>query len=147
MLNVNLVTFTPKDTKAAGKGLATGATPGLATLNTPTLWLFLIGLLFAIVFTVLKLKGGMLLTIVITAIIGIPMGLTSMSNSVSISDTFAQLPQTFGVIFSADASRRCSPTYPTAARAGHDLRVLDVRHVRHARHVHRHRPPHRHLLR
>ena len=26
----------PKDTKAAGKGLATGATPGLATLNTPT---------------------------------------------------------------------------------------------------------------
>ena len=75
MLNVNLVTFTPKDTKAAGKGLATGATPGLATLNTPTLWLFLIGLLFAIVFTVLKLKGGMLLTIVITAIIGIPMGL------------------------------------------------------------------------
>ena len=73
MLNVNLVTFTPKDTKAAGKGLATGATPGLATLNTPTLWLFLIGLLFAIVFTVLKLKGGMLLTIVITAIIGIPM--------------------------------------------------------------------------
>ena len=34
MLNVNLVTFTPKDTKAAGKGLATGATPGLATLNT-----------------------------------------------------------------------------------------------------------------
>ena len=53
-------------------------------------------------FTVLKLKGGMLLTIVITAIIGIPMGLTSMSNSVSISDTFAQLPQTFGVIFSAD---------------------------------------------
>ena len=102
MLNVNLVTFTPKDTKAAGKGLATGATPGLATLNTPTLWLFLIGLLFAIVFTVLKLKGGMLLTIVITAIIGIPMGLTSMSNSVSISDTFAQLPQTFGVIFTKD---------------------------------------------
>ena len=43
--NTATVTFTPKDTKAAGKGLATGATPGLATLNTPTLWLFLIGLL------------------------------------------------------------------------------------------------------
>ncbi len=107
MLNVNLVTFTPKDTKAAGKGLATGATPGLATLNTPTLWLFLIGLLFAIVFTVLKLKGGMLLTIVITAIIGIPMGLTSMSNSVSISDTFDTLGTFIGTgrrtgIFSDD---------------------------------------------
>ena len=38
----------------------------------------------------------------LSLVIGIPMGLTSMSNSVSISDTFAQLPQTFGVIFSAD---------------------------------------------
>ncbi|KAB7788964.1 NCS2 family permease [Bifidobacterium leontopitheci] len=99
MLNVSLVTFTPKDTKAAGKGLASAATPGLAVLNTPTIWLFLIGLLLAIVFTVLKVKGGMLLTIVITAIIGIPMGLTSMANSISLGDTFAQLPQTFGVIF------------------------------------------------
>mgnify|MGYP002521295321 FL=1 len=99
MLNVNLVTFTPDE---ATTEKAVGATPGLATLNTPTLWLFLIGLLLAIVFTVLKVRGGMLLTIIITAIIGIPMGQTTMSNSVSIADTFAQLPQTFGVIFTAD---------------------------------------------
>ena len=38
----------------------------------------------------------------LSLVIGIPMGLTSMSNSVSISDTFAQLPQTFGVIFTKD---------------------------------------------
>ena len=99
MLNVDLVTFTPDE---ATTEKAVSATPGLATLNTPTLWLFLIGLLLAIVFTVLKVRGGMLLTIIITALIGIPMGLTTMSNSVSISDTFAQLPQTFGVIFTAD---------------------------------------------
>ena len=99
MLNVNLVTFTPDE---ATTEKAVGATPGLATLNTPTLWLFLIGLLLAIVFTVLKVRGGMLLTIAITAIIGIPMGQTTMSNSVSIADTFTQLPQTFGVIFTAD---------------------------------------------
>ena len=99
MLNVNLVTFTPDE---ATTEKAVGATPGLATLNTPTLWLFLIGLLLAIVFTVLKVRGGMLLTIIITALIGIPMGQTTMSNSVSIADTFAQLPQTFGVIFTAD---------------------------------------------
>ena len=99
MLNVNLVTFTPDE---ATTEKAVSATPGLATLNTPTLWLFLIGLLLAIVFTVLKVRGGMLLTIIITALIGIPMGQTTMSNSVSIADTFAQLPQTFGVIFTAD---------------------------------------------
>ncbi|NMN00488.1 guanine permease [Bifidobacterium sp. DSM 109958] len=98
MLNVDLITFTPD--KATTE--AVGATPGLATLNTPTLWLFLIGLLLAIVFTVLKVKGGMLLSIAVTAVIGIPMGLTSMSESLSIGDTFAQLPQTFGVIFTAD---------------------------------------------
>ena len=98
MLNVDLITFTPD--KATTE--AVGATPGLATLNTPTLWLFLIGLLLAVVFTVLKIKGGMLLSIVLTTLIGIPMGLTSMSNSVSIGDTFAQLPQTFGAIFSPE---------------------------------------------
>lgn len=101
MLNVGFITFTPKDTKAAGKGLATAATPGLATLNNPTLWLFLIGLLLAIVFTVTKVKAGLLLTIIITTIIGIPMGLTTMSNSVSIGQTFSQLPTTFCAIFSA----------------------------------------------
>ena len=87
LLNVNFITFTPKDTKAAGQGLATGATPGMATLNSPVLWLFLIGLL---------------LTIIITAVIGIPMGLTTMSNSVSLGETFSQLPQTFGALFTGE---------------------------------------------
>ena len=102
LLNVNFITFTPKDTKAAGQGLATGATPGMATLNSPVLWLFLIGLLLAIVFTILKVKGGLLLTIIITAVIGIPMGLTTMSNSVSLGETFSQLPQTFGALFTGE---------------------------------------------
>lgn len=102
MLNVGLITFTPGDPKAAGKGLATAATPGLATLNKPVLWVFLIGLLLAIVLTVLKVKAGLLISIAATTVIGIPFGVTSMSDSVSISDTFAQLPTTFGAIFSGD---------------------------------------------
>jgi AGZA family xanthine/uracil permease-like MFS transporter len=102
MLNVGLITFTPGDAKAAGKGLATAATPGLATLDKPVLWVFLIGLLITVIFTVLNVKGGMLLAIVLTTLIGIPFGVTTMANSVSIGDTFSQLPQTFGVIFTAD---------------------------------------------
>ncbi|MGO1260208.1 MAG: NCS2 family permease [Bifidobacterium mongoliense] len=101
MLNVGLITFTPKDTKAAGKGLPTGAVPGLAVLDKPVLWVFLIGLLLAIVFTLLNVKAGLLLTIVITALIGIPLGVTTMSNSVSIGQTFSQLPTTMGAIFTA----------------------------------------------
>ncbi|MEK0246057.1 NCS2 family permease [Bifidobacterium mongoliense] len=101
MLNVGLITFTPKDTKAAGKGLPTEAVPGLAVLDKPVLWVFLIGLLLAIVFTLLNVKAGLLLTIVITALIGIPLGVTTMSNSVSIGQTFSQLPTTMGAIFTA----------------------------------------------
>ena len=66
------------------------------------LWVFLIGLVLAIAFTVLKVKGGLLLAIAITTVVGIPFGVTSMADSVSISDTFSQLPQTFGAIFSAE---------------------------------------------
>lgn len=100
MLNVGLISFTPKDVEAAGKGLPSPAVPGLSALNTPTLWLFLIGLLLAIALTVMKVKGGLLIAIIATTIIGIPLGETTMANSVSIADTFAQLPQTFGAIFS-----------------------------------------------
>ncbi|PLS29646.1 NCS2 family permease [Bifidobacterium parmae] len=102
MLNVGLITFTPKDTKAAGKGLATAATPGLATFNTPVLWVFLIGLLLAVVFTVMKVKGGMLLAIIITTIVGIPFGVTNFGSSQSLSQTFSELPTTFGAIFTPE---------------------------------------------
>lgn len=98
MLNVDLITFTPDSETTA----AVGATPGLATFDKPVLWVFLIGLVLAIAFTVLKVKGGLLLAIAITTVVGIPFGVTTMADSVSISETFSQLPQTFGAIFSAE---------------------------------------------
>ena len=99
-LNVGFFTFTTKS--AAKSGDTVQATPGLAVMNNPTIWLFIIGLVLAIVLTVLKVRGGMLIAIAVTAVVGIPMGQTTMANSVSIADTFAQLPQTFGVIFTKD---------------------------------------------
>ena len=102
MLNVHLITFTPNDPKAAAKGGAVDATPGLATLNTPVLWVFLVGLVLAIALTVLKVRGALLITIAVTTVVGIPFGVTTMANSVSVGETFAQLPQTFGAIFTAE---------------------------------------------
>ena len=99
-LNVGFFTFTTKS--AAKSGDTVQATPGLAVMNNPTIWLFIIGLVLAIMLTVLKVRGGMLIAIAVTAVVGIPMGQTTMANSVSIADTFAQLPQTFGVIFTKD---------------------------------------------
>ena len=101
MMSVGLITFTSKDPAAAAKSLPTAAIPGLAVFNNPVLWLFLIGLALAIVLTVLKVRASLLITIVVTSLIGIPLGLTSLNNGVSVTDAFAQLPTTFCAIFSS----------------------------------------------
>ncbi|WP_314686495.1 NCS2 family permease [uncultured Bifidobacterium sp.] len=88
MLNVGLINFK-------------SGVPALSNFNTPTLWVFLIGLLLAIVLTVLNVRGGLLIAIIVTALVGIPFGVTTMSSSVSISGAFSQLPQTFGAIFTS----------------------------------------------
>ncbi len=76
--------------------------PALSTLNTPALWLFLIGLILTIVLLLLKVKGAILISIVVTALIGIPMGVTTTADTVSFSEACAALPTTFGAIFTSD---------------------------------------------
>ena len=99
IMSVGLITFTSKDPAAAAKSKPTAAIPGLAVINNPVLWLFLIGLVLAIVLTVLKVRASLLITIIATSLIGIPLGLTSLNNAVSVTDAFAQLLTTFGAIF------------------------------------------------
>ena len=86
LLNVGIVNF--------GSGV-----PALATLNQPAFWLFLIGLALIIVLEVMKIKGGILIGIVVTTLIGIPMGVTVTGDTVSFTEACAALPSTFGVIF------------------------------------------------
>ena len=76
--------------------------PALATLNQPAFWLFLIGLVLTIVLLVLNVKGAILIGIVVTALLGIPMGVTTAADSVSFSEACAVLPTTFGAIFTAE---------------------------------------------
>jgi len=85
-LNVGFVNF--------GAGV-----PGLSTLNTPVLWVFLIGLVVTIVLNVMKVKGAMLLSILITTVVGIPFGVTTLGSSVSFTEACAALPTTFLAIF------------------------------------------------
>ncbi len=99
IMSVGLITFTSRDPAAAAKSKPTAAIPGLAVINNPVLWLFLIGLVLAIVLTVLKVRASLLITIIATSLIGIPLSLTSLNNAVSVTDAFAQLPTTFGAIF------------------------------------------------
>ena len=73
--------------------------PALPTLNTPVLWVFLIGLVLTVVLLVLKVKGAILIGIVATTLIGIPFGVTQMGETISFTEACKALPETFGAIF------------------------------------------------
>lgn len=79
-----------------------GGVPALSTFNQASLILFVIGLVLTIVLQLLKVKGAILIGIVVTTIIGIPMGVTTTSESVSFIDACAALPSTVGAIFTSE---------------------------------------------
>ena len=75
--------------------------PAMTILNMPALWLFVIGLLLTVVLLLLRVKGAILISIIVTALIGIPMGVTTAANTVSFGDAVAAFPSTLGVIFTS----------------------------------------------
>ena len=50
----------------------------------------------------LKVKGAILIGIVVTAVLGIPMGVTTTAETVSFTEACEQLPTTFGAIFTSE---------------------------------------------
>lgn len=85
-LNVGFITFD-------------SGVPAIATLNQPVLWIFLIGLVLAVILTLKNVKGGILIAIIVTTILGIPFGVTTTTDTVSFGEALNALPSTFGVIF------------------------------------------------
>ena len=73
----------------------------------------MIGLVLAVILTLKNVKGGILIAIILTTLIGIPFGVTTTTDTASFSEAVAALPSTFGAIFTsqglpslfADASR------------------------------------------
>ena len=88
LLNVGIISFD-------------SGVPAIATLNQPSLWLFLIGLVLTIVLLVCNVKGAVLIGIIVTALIGIPLGVTTTADSVSFREACTALPTTFGAIFTS----------------------------------------------
>lgn len=89
LLNAGIVNF--------GAGV-----PAMSTFNQPEIWLFLIGLILTMVLLILRVKGAILLSIIITALIGIPMKVTAVDNTISFTEACAALPSTLGVIFTGE---------------------------------------------
>ena len=79
-----------------------GEVPTIPPINSPALWLFLGGLIVTVVLMLLKVRGAILIGIILTALAGIPLGLTAQGKTMSFAEAFSQLPQTLGVIFTKE---------------------------------------------
>ena len=80
----------------------TAGVPAMSVISTKALILFIIGLLLIVVLTVMDVKGGILIGIILTTLIGIPLGITKTGDTVNFSEALSVLPTTFGVIFTAE---------------------------------------------
>jgi len=81
---------------------SSSAVPALVALNNPAVLLAIIGLILTIVLLTLKVKGSILISIILTTIIGIPMGVvdpTKVGTTSDISKSFSELGTTFGAAF------------------------------------------------
>ncbi len=73
--------------------------PAIVTLNTPAVWLALIGLALVVILLVLKVKGAILISIAAITLLGIPMGVTQISDTIGFGEAISELPTTFCAAF------------------------------------------------
>ncbi|MCC2256196.1 NCS2 family permease [Ruminococcus sp. CLA-AA-H200] len=86
LLNVGIINFD-------------GGVPALSTLNQASFLVFLFGLALTIILLVLNVKGAILISIIVTTLVGIPCGVTSPQDTVSFTEACRALPTTFLAIF------------------------------------------------
>lgn len=80
--NAGLISFTLTATETGSLVLNAGVTPGMMAFSNPSLVLAVIGLLIIVILMVMKVKGAILIGIVATTVIGIPMGVTQIPQSI-----------------------------------------------------------------
>lgn len=106
--NAGLINFTldPGTYTQLDSGTVVGsssAVPAIVSLNNPAVLLALFVLAVTLILLVLKVRGAIFIGIVIGTLIGIPLGLTAVGEAtMSFSEALAQLPTTFGVIFTKE---------------------------------------------
>ena len=78
---------------------SSAAVPGIVALNSPEVLLAIFGLILIVILLVFKVKGAIFIGIIVTAIIGIPLGITQIGSSISFSEALSQLPETLFAAF------------------------------------------------
>ena len=106
ILSVNNQPYTPgTEITGAVNTVVTGGgiIPDMGSLTNPYALLALIGLITMVILMLAKVKGAILIGIVMTTLIGIPMGVTDLSGlsnpANSLSAAFGELGTTFGAAF------------------------------------------------
>jgi len=108
--NAGLLQFTsdPGRNIVLGDGTViadSGIVPALVKFNDKGVLLALIGIIITFILLVLKVKGGIFISIIATTIIGIPMGIVDLSAvgaTTGLGDSFKELGTTFGAAFGSD---------------------------------------------
>jgi AGZA family xanthine/uracil permease-like MFS transporter len=75
------------------------AVPALAPFNNASLLLAVFGLILTIILLVKKVRGAIFIGIIVTAVAGIPFGVTQLGETISFSEALSQLPTTFLAAF------------------------------------------------
>ena len=83
---------------------SSAATPAIVKLNTPAVLLAIFGLILIIALLVLKVKGALLIGIIITTLVGLIPGVdvTTLGNTTGFVECCQALPTTFGAIFTSE---------------------------------------------
>ena len=93
--SANLLTFTsdPGTYEQLGEGgtvtASSAAVPALAPLNTPAVLLAIFGLILTVILIIKNVRGAILIGIIITAILGIPFGVTKLGETVSFGEAIS----------------------------------------------------------
>ncbi len=103
--SAGLLTFTsdPGTYEQLGEGgtviASSAAVPALAPLNNAAVLIGIFGLILTVILLVKKVKGAIFIGIIVTALAGIPFGVTKLGETVSFSEALSQLPTTFMAAF------------------------------------------------
>ncbi|WP_167959119.1 NCS2 family permease [Anaerosporobacter faecicola] len=105
--NANIINFTNDTGAEVGIGASVHGSqivPTLSGFKSSELAAILavIGLVITVALLMLKVKGAIFIGIIVTSLIGIPMGLTNVGDTINFKEACSALPSTFGVIFTKD---------------------------------------------
>ena len=91
LINSGLITFSASN---INNGIAEDVVPSITSINNSTIILSIIGIVILTILLVKKVKGAYLIGIILTTIIGIPLGVTSLPNF-SNYEMFPSISSTF----------------------------------------------------